>query len=124
MFQELKIANEETMDKNTLRDIDDKFRTILKAIDLLGCDLFEDVTDPMSQKYFHGRIDYLMSVAGARDITLIDHSYLRSLYTLFNNYYIAYQCPLPGDTVSQSDKERFFIYSEINQRLEDLQLNY
>lgn len=124
MIEEMKIVTHETMDSNQIREIEDKFRTILKALDLLSCDLFEDITDSMNDKYFHSRIDYIYGVAIKRDISLITPSYLRSLYALFNNYYQAYQCPSLGDTISHSDKERYFIYSEINSRLEEFRSEY
>lgn len=97
---------------------------IKKALNLLEEDLFEHVNDTRSQEYFNARVTYLHLVANAGDSNLFTTRYLRSLHTLFNSYYQSYQLPSHGTEVSDADKERHFLYREVNDVLEDFLSNY
>lgn len=110
--------------KNDRRYNEIKVTVVKKAIKLLEDDLFEHVTDFHSQAYFNERVTYLYLVASAGDSDLLDTKFLRSLHSTFNNYYQSYQSPLPGKEVSDADRERHFLYREVNDQIEDFLCGY
>lgn len=95
-----------------------KSTIVKKAVSLLEEDLFEHVTDTNSQEYFNARVTYLYLVASTGDSNLLTTRYLRSLHSLFNGYYQSYQSSSYGTEVSDTDKERHFLYREVNDQLE------
>lgn len=115
---------ETTLTKDNIRYQEMQVKVIRKAIQLLSDDMLEGVIDPYNLAYFRERITYFYLVSGANDQSILTIRFLRSLYSTFNNYYQSYQSPIPGLEITDADKERHFLYREINDVLEDFLANW
>lgn len=111
--------NEVKLTKDDIRYREIQVKVIRKAIQLLSDDMLIGIVDPYNLAYFRERFTYFYLVSGANDDSILTTRFLRSLYSTFNNYYQSCQSPIPGLEITDADKERHFLYREINDVLED-----
>lgn len=115
---------EPTFTKDDIRYREIQVKVIRKAIQLLSDDMLTGIVDPYNLAYFRERVTYFYLISGANDDSILTTRFLRSLHSTFNNYYQSYQSPAPGVEITVADKERHFLYREINDVLEDFLANW